>query len=259
MFSLSILPRHSSVPAHSLEDKSLAMPSHVASEKGQVTPPRWSRARRIVRWVLWRYLRFWHQFQVLGYENIPRQGPALALTNHASLLDVPALMAADIYPESRLVAKASLFKFPILRQVLHAWGAIPVERQGRDTSSVRAILQALRAGHVVAIAAEGQRTRSGRLQPINPVLARIAVSAGVPIIPIGIGGSFAALPPGRPLPRRKPIVMRLGRPFLLERGTEVEVAAARIQAEIAALLPADQQPVTAQSSRSDGDHSPSTP
>lgn len=210
-----------------------------SAERPQV---RLSLGRRLVRAFFGAYLRGWHQFRVEGYDLIPSTGPALVLTNHASLLDVPALMVADVYPDSALVAKASLFKVPIVRQALHAWGAIAVERQGRDSAGVRAMLQALRAGRVVAIAAEGHRSRTGRLQPINPVIARLAASAGVPIIPVGIAGSFRALPPGAILPRPRPVVLRLGRPFRLERRMDDAAAALRIQAEIAALLPPDQQP-----------------
>lgn len=212
---------------------------------GPDSPPprvRLSLGRRLVRALFGGYLRAWHQFRVEGYELIPATGPALVLTNHTSLLDVPALMVADVYPDSALVAKASLFKVPIVRQALHAWGAIPVERQGRDTAGVRAILRALRAGRVVALAAEGHRSRTGRLQPVNPVIARLAAGAGVPIIPVGIAGTFRALPPGSMLPRRHPVVLRLGAPFRLERGLDDATAALGIQAAIAALLPPDQQP-----------------
>ena len=172
-----------------------------------------------------------------------RAGPLLVLLNHASLLDVPALMVVDPYPDTVTVVKASLFKIPVVRWFLEQWHAIPVERQGRDSTSVRAMLSILRGGGVVTVAAEGRRTRSGRLEPINPVLARIALSADVPILPVGIRGSFEALPPGAKLPRRKKIVVRAGVPFQLARGTPVEAAAARTRAEIALLLPAAMQPL----------------
>lgn len=189
------------------------------------------------------YLRVWHDFEVQGLDRVPRHGPALALTNHCSYMDVPVLMVADPYPNSRIVAKSSLFKLPFVRQGLQLWRSIPVDRGGRDLAGVRAILLALKQGAVVAIAAEGTRSPTGRLQAINPVLARLAVAAQVPLIPIGIGGSFDALPRGARIPRRRKIVLRLGAPFRLPRGTSDAEAAARIQAEIARLLPPDQQPL----------------
>jgi 1-acyl-sn-glycerol-3-phosphate acyltransferase len=178
---------------------------------------------------------------------LPRRGPGLALTNHASLLDVPALLAVDHFEDSTMPAKASLFKVPILRQVLDAWGAIPVERQGRDLAGIRALLAALRQGRMVAVFAEGRRTRSGRLEAIHPVLARIALNADLPLVPIAIAGSFAALPPGAVIPRPRKIVLRVGQPFRIPPGASKEEAAHLIRAAIAALLPPEQQPLSEES------------
>jgi len=200
-------------------------------------------ARRFIKTLLGGLMRRYFGLELQGAENMPPHGPLLILLNHASLLDVPVLMVIDPYPDSAPVVKASLFKLPVVSWFLEQWNAIPVEREGRDSSSVRAMLSALRAGRVVTIAAEGRRTRSGRLEPINPVLARFAVSAGVPILPAGIRGSFDALPPGARLPRRNKIVVQAGVPFRLERGTPVGVAAERIRHEIAALLPTTMQPL----------------
>jgi 1-acyl-sn-glycerol-3-phosphate acyltransferase len=200
-------------------------------------------ARKLIKAILGTYMRLYHGLELEGAENVPPHGPVLILLNHASLLDVPALMVVDPYPDTVTVVKASLFKVPLVPWFLKQWNAIPVERHGRDSASVRAMLSVLRAGGVVTVAAEGRRTRTGRLEPINPVLARIAMSADVPILPVGIRGSFEALPSGALLPRPKKIVVRAGVPFRLEQGTEVSAAADRIRREIAALLPAAMQPL----------------
>jgi 1-acyl-sn-glycerol-3-phosphate acyltransferase len=199
--------------------------------------------RRFTKAFVGTYMRRYHGLVLEGAENVPPHGPLLVLLNHASLLDVPALMVVDPYPDTVTVVKASLFKVPLVRWFLKQWNAIPVERAGRDSSSVRTMLSVLRAGGVVTIAAEGRRTRSGRLEPINPVLARIAATADVPILPVGIRGSFDALPPGARFPRRIKIVVRAGVPFRIPRGTDVTTAAARIRREIAALLPPAMQPL----------------
>jgi 1-acyl-sn-glycerol-3-phosphate acyltransferase len=201
--------------------------------------------RRLVRAVLGVYMRLYHGLELHGAERLPARGPAIVLLNHGSLLDVPALMVLDPYDNTILIAKASLFKIPGVAWLLREWGAIPVERQGRDSTGVRAVLKSLHRGHVVAVAAEGRRTRSGRLEPINTVLAKISASADVPLVPIGISGSYRALPPGAVVPRPRKIVVRVGEPFRLERGTDAAVAAARIRSEIAALLPPEQQPLPA--------------
>ena len=200
-------------------------------------------ARRVIKAVLGPYARVWHGLQLEGCENLPPRGPALILLNHASLLEVPMLMVVDPYPDTVTLTKASLFKLPIVRFALRQWGAIPVDRQGRDTVGIRLLLRHLRAGRVVAVAAEGRRTRTGHLGPINPVLARIATGASVLLVPVGVVGSFEALPPGRLLPRRHKILVRVGPCFQLPRDIDAETAAGRIRQEIAALLPPSQQPL----------------
>jgi 1-acyl-sn-glycerol-3-phosphate acyltransferase len=202
-----------------------------------------SPARRVVRAILAAYMRLYHRLELQGGENLPARGPAIVVINHSSLLDVPALMVLDPYPDTATIAKASLFKVPVVSWLLREWGAIPVERQGRDSTGVRALLSVLRQGRVLAVAAEGRRTRTGRLEPINAVLAKIAVSAEVPVIPVGITGSFRALPPGAFLPRPVKLLVRVGQAFRFDKGTDTAVAARRIRQEIAALLPPELQPL----------------
>src|SRR5207249_8152298 len=111
-----------------------------------------SMLRRVVRAVLGVYMRQYHGLRLLGADNLPPRGPAIVLVNHASLLDVPALMVLDPYDNTILIAKASLFNVPGVSWLLREWGAIAVERQGRDSSGVRAVLRALQEGHVTAVA-----------------------------------------------------------------------------------------------------------
>jgi 1-acyl-sn-glycerol-3-phosphate acyltransferase len=215
-----------------------AAPVEAAAPAPRKTPP----LRRLIKAVLGLYMRPYHHLELRGAEHIPARGPVLVVLNHASLLDVPALMVLDPFPDTATVVKSSMFKLPVIGWILRQWGAIPVEREGRDTGSIRRMLGVLRNGQALAVAAEGTRTRSGRLEEINPVLARIATSADVPILPVGIGGSFKALPPGALFPRPVKIVVQVGPTFRLARGTDRAVAAERIRSEIAALLPAEMQP-----------------
>src|SRR6266567_5942898 len=201
-------------------------------------PRRMPLTRRIIKPILAAYLRLYHHLELEGFDNVLPRGPLIVVVNHASLLDVPVLMVADPYPDTATIVKASMFNMPVISWFLRQWGAIPVERQGRDSTSVRRMIGVLRDGGVMAIAAEGTRTRDGHLGPINPILARIAAGAGVPVLPVGIRGSYEALPPGAKWPRPKKIVVRVGKPFRFDTGTDASTAAERIRAEIAALLPA---------------------
>ncbi|HEY1293099.1 MAG TPA: lysophospholipid acyltransferase family protein [Chloroflexota bacterium] len=199
--------------------------------------------RRAIKAVLSLYMLPYHHLELLGAENIPPRGPTLIVLNHASVLDVPALMVLDPFPDTSTVVKIEMFNMPVIGWFLRQWGAIPVEREGRDSASIRRMLGVLRAGGALAVAAEGTRTRSGHLEAINPVLARIAASADVPILPVGIGGSYAAMPPGARFPRPEKITVRVGPLFRLKHGMGAPETAHRIQAEIAKQLPAEMQPL----------------
>src|SRR5215211_5014737 len=109
--------------------------------------------KRLVRAILGVYMRLYHRLQLVGRERLPPSGPAIVLVNHASLLDVPALMVLDPYPNTILIAKASLFNVPVVGWLLGQWDAIAVERHGRDSSGVRTVLKALQSGRVLAVAA----------------------------------------------------------------------------------------------------------
>jgi 1-acyl-sn-glycerol-3-phosphate acyltransferase len=219
----------------------VASPPSGGASRGQVPL-----IRRVVKAILGPYIRHYHHMRISGLELLPPAGPALVVLNHASLLDVPALMIVDPYPNTSPVVKASMFKVPIVSWVLRQYEALPVERHGRDSSSVRGMVAHLRAGGLIALAAEGRRTRSGRLEAVNPVLARFVASANVPVIPVGVSGTFEALPPGAWFPRPLPITVKIGHPFRIERGTDGDAAAARIQRELAALLPPSMQPLEPQ-------------
>src|SRR4051812_17488839 len=149
------------------------------------------------------YFKLFHQYEALGQEHLPPQPPVFVLTNHVSNLDVPAFALADPYVGSCLVAKESLTKTPIIRNVMHSWGAIPVARDGNDSSALREVLRKLREGRLVAIASEGTRNAHGGLGETNPVLARLAIQAsasGIPLIPLAAHGTYECLPRGAHFP-----------------------------------------------------------
>src|SRR6266508_695647 len=79
--------------------------------------------RRVVRALLGAYMRLYHRLELRGREHLPRRGPAIVLVNHASLLDVPALMVLDPYPDTIFIAKASLFNVPVVGWLLGQWDA----------------------------------------------------------------------------------------------------------------------------------------
>lgn len=174
------------------------------------------RLKWIVKHILRGYFKLFHQFEVLGQEHLPPQPPVLVLTNHVSNLDVPAFVLADPFPGSSLIAKESLTRTPIVKNIVAAWNAIPVSRDGNDSSALRDVLRRLREGRLVAIAAEGTRNREGWLGETNPVLARLAIQAsasGIPLIPLAAYGTYQCMPRGAKFPKPGKVKVLIGPKF----------------------------------------------
>lgn len=210
-----------------------------------LVPP--SALTRISKAILRAYFKLYHRYEVVGVEHIPARPPVLVLTNHVSLLDVPAFGLIDPFSGSVLVGKASLMRVPIVGQVLRAWGVIPVERSGQDSAALREVLRSLKEGRLVAIAAEGTRNRAGRLGEVNPVLAKLAMTAGVPLLPIVAVGTYRALPPGAWFPRPARVCVNIGPLFDLShlrgrpKAEAVEAARVEIRRRLLALLPSGER------------------
>jgi 1-acyl-sn-glycerol-3-phosphate acyltransferase len=135
-----------------------------------------------------------------GLEHVPEGGFVLA-ANHVSNLD-PFILGMPFYPrrQIRYMAKAELFNRwlgPLLRDA----GTFPVRRGEADTDALRTALALLDEGEIVAMFPEGTRAKKGRRKKFAPTphpgTARIALAAGVPLVPAAIGGTERLLRPGR--------------------------------------------------------------
>jgi 1-acyl-sn-glycerol-3-phosphate acyltransferase len=162
------------------------------------------------------------------------------------------MIADPYYPVTSLVVKESMTKVPLVRQLLQTWGAVAVARDRRDISAIRRIFQVFRSGRGICIAAQGTRSRTGRLGPMNGVLMRIAIDAaakGVPVFPVVEIGTYEALPPGAWLPRPHPIRVVSGGCLDFSRwigrklsDDDVTAVAQYVQSKLAELLPPERQP-----------------
>lgn len=185
-----------------------------------------------------------------GAENLPDGGFVLA-ANHVSHTD-PLLLGHFLVDHGippRFLAKASLFRVPVLGRLVRAAGQIPVER-GSDSAAaaLQAAVSSVEQGHAVVIYPEGTITRDPQLWPMagRSGAARVSLTTACPVIPIAQWGPQDILAPYakrlRLFPRRT-IHMRVGPPVDLDdlRGREVDAqvlaeAGERILAAITALL-----------------------
>jgi 1-acyl-sn-glycerol-3-phosphate acyltransferase len=133
------------------------------------------------------------RLRATGAEHLPREGGYILSPNHLSNLD-PWPLGLPLFPrrQIRFMAKVELFRSP-LWPILKLGGAFPVRRGERDTVAIETAVQLAREGEVVAIFPEGTRRKKGLVKKHRPRAhtgaARVALEAGVPLIPAAIAGT----------------------------------------------------------------------
>ena len=161
--------------------------------------------------------------KAIGLENVPTEGPAILAANHQSFLD--DLVLPLVVPKRKVVflAKADYFDKWYLRWFFKGANVIPVRRESKSDSeaALRAGVQALSEGQLVGIFPEGTRSPDGRLYRGKTGVARMALEARVPVIPVAITGTFEAMPYDRKLPKPGHVTLRFGKPLSFERHYEV--------------------------------------
>jgi 1-acyl-sn-glycerol-3-phosphate acyltransferase len=131
---------------------------------------------------------------VRGRENISMNGNYIFVTNHASMFDIPSVLAT--LPRVRIMFKKELSHVPVWGWALR-WGHHIMVDRGKGTEAMKSLERAageIRRGGSVILFAEGTRTRDGKLQPFKRGAFSLAAKSGVPIVPIAISGSFRILP-----------------------------------------------------------------
>jgi 1-acyl-sn-glycerol-3-phosphate acyltransferase len=144
---------------------------------------------------------------VKGLENIPEDGPALLVSNHLAFCDsvfLPIAVPRQIhFPAKAEYFTAPGFKGKVVAAFFRAVGQVPIDRSG-GRASMAALdtgIRILSEGKLFGIYPEGTRSPDGRLYKGRTGVARIAIVAGVPVIPVAMIDTDKLQPPGRALPR----------------------------------------------------------
>jgi len=186
-------------------------------------------------------------FRVVGAENVPRTGPLIVCPSHSGTLDPPLVPAFAPRSDSWSMAKSEYFKGGIVEVLFRWYHAFPVVRHTADRAALKRSFDLLKAGHALIIYPEGTRVESGVLANPEPGAGFIAQKAGCLVVAVGLSGTRECLPKGAHWPRRVPVTVTFGKPFLVASkrpdGTRVshQEAADAIMVEIAELLPAQQR------------------
>jgi 1-acyl-sn-glycerol-3-phosphate acyltransferase len=124
--------------------------------------------------------------RVSGAQRVPRGGAVLAF-NHDSYLDV-LLVAQLARRQVHFMVKDELLRVPLVGRLLRAGGVFPVRRGAADADALRRAVEICAGGGLVGMFPEGTLYRGPALGPLKSGAARVALRAGVPVVPVGIGG-----------------------------------------------------------------------
>jgi len=166
--------------------------------------------------VIWGRLMFWlvgRNPRVIGAERRDPGKPYLVVSNHASMFDIPALMAA--VPGIAIMGRAYLTRIPGFGQLLKILHFVPIDTRSPRSAhaALRQAAERIRGGTTLAIFAEGTRTDSGRVQALKRGFVTVLRESGADLLPVYVRGTFALQPRGkRLLDPREPISVTMGAP-----------------------------------------------
>jgi 1-acyl-sn-glycerol-3-phosphate acyltransferase len=161
----------------------------------------------------WPILKGLFRLRSQGKENLPTGGGYVLAANHISNFD-PWPLGVPIFPKRflRFMAKSELYWWPLGR-LITAGGGFPVRRGERDLEAMETAVELAKEGHAVAMFPHGTRQRKGLVKRYQPKAhtgaARIALEAGVPLVPAAISGTDR-------LSRFGPLRVRYGKPIPLD-------------------------------------------
>ncbi len=167
--------------------------------------------------------------RVEGLENVPRTGPCILLPNHQSVID-PIVVQSVCRRTVHTMTKSTQFSSAFFRALLGPTRAFPVRRYRVDPQAVRILLRLLQRGEGVCLYPEGERSWEGTLQPLRRGAVRVVLRAGVPVIPVGLDGTYDVWPRWAARPRG-------GQTVHLRFGSPLHFRAHRTRADREAALP----------------------
>ncbi len=158
-------------------------------------------------------------FRSIDSQKVPAEGPVILAPVHFSNFDPPAV-AAGTSRRVEMMAKAALFKVPILGPIIRSLGAFPVRKgAGGDAESVRHAIKVLQEGKALMMFPEGTRGDGKTVGESSKGLGMLAKMTKAQVVPVAIIGTNIVLPRGASRPRRARVTVRYGDPMTFEQCT----------------------------------------
>jgi 1-acyl-sn-glycerol-3-phosphate acyltransferase len=143
--------------------------------------------RRIANFVLGALCHILFKLDISGIQNVPKQGPFIAMMNHIYFID-PILVATLAPRNIVIMSKIENYRNPLLALVMHLYGTFPVHRGELDMTAIRTSLRVMQEGHGLLMAPEGTRSKTGTLQEGRDGMAWLALRSQAPIVPVALSG-----------------------------------------------------------------------
>ncbi len=199
--------------------------------------------RRVVQTLVWLVVRLTLRLEVRSNVRLPENGPLLVVSNHLGDADLVVGLAVAKVPFDA-IAKVELYDLPFVGWLLHSYGVIWVHRGQPDRKAIRAALDGLAEGRIIAIAPEGRESVIGALEDGTQGAAYLALKAGVPVLPVAVTGTENWRVYGNlKRLRRTTVTLNIGEPFTLpvtgDRKQTLQQGTEMIMRRVAALLPPD--------------------
>lgn len=149
--------------------------------------------------------------------RLPKEGPAIFVTNHINFLEVPVIYTQLMPRRLAALVKAETWNNPALAFLGNLWMGIPISRGLVDRKAITAAKEVLADGRILVIAPEGTRSGDGRLRRGNPGIVLFAADSGIPIFPIAHYGGESFWKRFRAL-RRTDFNIKVGEPIVVRTG-----------------------------------------
>jgi len=217
-----------------------------------VALPRLTLARRffrlLARGVMKLIVLFTMRPTVSGLENFPKRGPALVVVNHLGDADT-VLVSASLPFAIDLLAKVESNEHWLVGPAFRAYGAIFVHRGMPDRKALRAALDGLAEGRMIALAPEGRQSMIGGLEEGTEGAAFLAMKSGAPIVPVALTGTENSnIYSHMNRWKRGRVTLTVGKPFVLsakgeqaDRQAMMREGTRQIMESLAGLLPESYQ------------------
>lgn len=200
------------------------------SETGFAGQRRWEKLLyAVVRGIVGGFARLYTRMSISGRENLPSTGAYVLAPVHRSYVDTP-IAACVTRRRMRFMGKASMWKYPRAGKLFSALGAFPVARGTVDREALARCIAVLEAGEPLVLFPEGERKDGPVVQPLFDGASFVAARAGVPIVPVGIGGSDRVMPRKAKFVYPRKVHVQIGAPIRAEVGPDGKVSRKAIAA-----------------------------